>query len=404
MLTPDIGVMIAGAGMWATTVRATTAMRAVFQWEDDHEQNRWDIRDLGVHGSSLAEYAFFSTTLSHTAFFRVRVMGTTRFAWSTTFGWTNDWLECEASYNAGGGLALTNQNNQNNVINTAIFANDGIGIVVAGSYGVRIAGTALEQNHAAGIHIQNGTNVTIDGNYFEQNANVGTTFTAGYTETVRADIIVNGSGTPDLMSAAFPATGVSIRNNTVNPTRQLAFVKLIAGRDVIIEGNVSSADAPGYADQVLVSAPFNIALGGVATASSQLVTLRNNRFARDIDVTNLARLVSGGRGGATWRDDRATVHNYAPLPVSAWTRLVAQSGSDTLTPSHLRYRGAQTHQLRGTVGGTSDIFGFALDLADHPELQGKTVYWGGWAMSGATQNSFWRSKSGRLPAPLVTGK
>jgi hypothetical protein len=76
---------------------------------------------------------------------------------------------------------------------------------------VRIRGCALETNAAGAIFCTNASNnLSIIGCYFESNANTGYTFTTP-SETIKADIIVNGSGV-NALGFGTPVVNLVVKN------------------------------------------------------------------------------------------------------------------------------------------------------------------------------------------------
>jgi hypothetical protein len=374
------GVAIEGANYNGATVKATASMTAVFDFNDDTQNSRFEFSGLAINGNGLAQRGVWSRKISNTAFRRLHIYGTTVSALDVGYGWNNDIDQLEIDNNTGDGIVFSNATNHNavSITRTRIIKNDGWGIVVNAGESISITnGCDIELNKKGGIFSVTGpAKLYVAGNYFEKNALNGHTFTTPAL-TVKADIVINGANTTAL-GTGFPTHSVTIVGNYHASDYATHFVWANATDSLLVEGNyhthysaIPSAVVGVYADSDYARVP-------------RVTLRRNENFATEVDVQGIAsaRAISM----TDWETDTAPERNLLPELFTGYTKYFT-SGGGTISRSSSanRYEGSEAFEISGVV--TSDIWGVVLDVTANPELAGRVAYIGPWTKVSRVANS-----------------
>lgn len=360
--TSVFAITIKGDSYNKSMIKAGASMTSVFNFADAGQNERFEFRDLYINANGYAASGIKSAMIDHTLFYRVRIIGATTAAFSIGYGWDNDIVECEGSSNTGDGLNLTvNNNNAVNIINSKFFFNDGWGIKALGGYDLRIQGCTIETNKKGGIYLVLGCNAaTIKGNYFESNAQTGFTFVTP-AQTVKADIVVNGSGSETAMSFAFPARGIDISNNSFSNAYADEAIRMCGVYGANIMGNALNTSTSAenlsavYCDSTICHA--------------ESVTLRANQgFTLEVEAENI--VTSRPMQFSTWDSDQVKNINYFSDNFFSW--LNTGGGGGTIARSSTKYDGQDVVEITGAA--STDTWGISLDPALYPELAGQLVY------------------------------
>jgi hypothetical protein len=198
------GTLFVGQNMNCATVRAASAMTAMFQFTDTSASQGFTFSELKIDGNHLAAKGIASTQVRHLHFDHVFITGTTTAAVDVAEGWDQVFTRSYFQNNDGDALRLgTNANNvrlDGNVIST----NPGWGILITSGLGVGIYNNDISANEKGGIYMVSGSGtagggvLNVRGNYFEGNAAHATTGT-----------VANGSPT---------VTGVSVADVAIAAT------------------------------------------------------------------------------------------------------------------------------------------------------------------------------------------
>ncbi|MFI6390893.1 glycosyl hydrolase family 28-related protein [Nonomuraea sp. NPDC050540] len=357
-------------------------MEAVFAFTltENVVGNRYEFSDLTVDGGGRVPYGIKALSVAHTLFRRILVKRTATAGLYIGNGWCNDVETCEFSSNSGDGIRVgAASTNAFNVTNTKIFDNAKIGINLDHScLGVRINGCTIEDNLVAGIFVRFYVSpLQIVGNYFENNGTTGYTFTDP-ARTVKASVIVNGSGTAGVVNTAYPVGTIRFADNVVAPTTAEHIVVCYSADAALeISGTtVLRYQTTGVARYVLLKTGTN-RTGGSGGAKVNGVLQRGNAIWSPhaahavLDPIEIDEL--GSASTTTFHTaliDGVAPVNYAP-PLSGFV-MVGSAGGGTWAAAATTHRRQAVFTLNGA--GDTDYFGFPLDLAANPELAGKYVY------------------------------
>lgn len=363
-------IAIEGASINDTVIKAGASITSVFAFADVSQNTRFGFKNLMVNGNTNAQYGIKSDKIDHALFYRVRIIGTSVAAFSTGYGWDNDFFEVEASSNTGDGMYFAvNNNNANNVVNSKLFGNNGWGINCSGGgAGFNVRGCTIEGNKKGGIYLQKGVNVgSIRDNYFEANAQDGYTMTLPAAKVIKAHIVVNGSATATELRFAFPCNAIDISNNYFINTYADEAIRINAMFGGKIHNNFHNTGSV---------APEHLAAfwadDSLATANN-LDFRSNANFTSECNFENMANWRPGQRTVlSTWKSDTVNLTNYITDDVNRWGITVA-GGGGSIVRSSTKYNGFDVMDVTQS-GGSSDIFGVTLDMSNYPELAGKVVY------------------------------
>lgn len=217
-------------GSWIrahSSVSPASPIKAAFVFDDTRVAERFEFSDIVIQGETgKFEYGIYTKKISHSLFRRIRIVQTKVAALAIGYGWCNDVETCEFSFNFGDGILFAADNvNMLNVINTKLFANEGIAINMANSaLGVRINGCSIEDNKVCGIYTKMlNTPLDVTDCYFENNGETGYQLT-NPNRLIRSCIIINGNTAAGIVANAYPTSTVRINNNIVSVSADESFV------------------------------------------------------------------------------------------------------------------------------------------------------------------------------------
>jgi hypothetical protein len=384
-------IRISGDGVYTsffkpyTTFTELNPLEAIFKFNDTIVANRYEFTEFGIVSGLIndpkrMQYGIYSTKLSHTAFRRVCIQGTQIAALGIGYGWCNDIDSCEFSFNSGDGLLFTaGQLNALNVVNTKIFANGGIGINMAfEGLEVRIQGCTIEKNAISGIYVKKGSfNLGIHNCYFEGNSDTGFTFT-NPAMLIKAAIILNGNVSatePKAIQSSYPSRNVTISDNFVSVTNEDYFVAGYAvelGLEIKKNTFLHSGTVRDYA--VLRTGTNKTGLGAVLKG----LIMRDNDVAvaykpylnvKPLVVDNIPLSDFTGFYTSKFRD--VPLGNYSP-DLSSFVKIRDFGRPGVFGSAAQQYRRHDVYSYTGEA--VPDQWGFAIDLAQYPELAGSYMY------------------------------
>lgn len=366
-------ITIYGDDFYNTVIKAGTVMDGVFAFADASQNTCFTFKNMRIDGNNLANYGIHSAKADYLLIFRVSVIHTLVAGISLGYGWCNDIVECMIVGNGGNGIEFANDvNNAINIVNTKIFANDGIGILIRAGFSVRVTGCTIEKNKKCGILHQNGVSaLTIENNYFEDNGEIGLSYTSPSAVTVKADIIINGSASLASMAYAFPASEVVIQGNShQNLLYTIDATYYLIGVDgITIKNNTASSSAP------LVSSILT-----TANTSIKRLEIGDNVF-----ISTVLSLTGFGDyknfSAHDWLIKNKDNQNNANLFSNnfyGWTLYAYGGAASSVIKGDIKFQDFDTAAIVMTANGSSSAFGMVLDMAVHPELAGKIYYVGAW--------------------------
>lgn len=375
---------IFGAGKGASILQASGTFNAVFEVGSVSAQSlRGTFQDLQINcNGAIVQYCIYGNRIEEFDFVGVA-------AWfarsanicTSSFSYVNTFDRCDIAYGYGDGIRFSadlslGANNANTVCNSLILDNAGHGIRAVTGSGIRIYKNTIEQNDKSGILLGSLSGVSIKGNYFEQNGNSGIVFTSP-SLTVKADIVLSGSATETSMSNAFPCAGAEIvGNNTAPGASMTSFVWDAGANDLFVGPNFCDSTnaipcvGQHYDPQYKGT---NLTITGCSTFTTPLTltgasSAVNNTNAAYVRVKNPSQ--SSG-----------LVRNLALSDMNQWSVLSGGSANTyrrSATSTRRKFNGCDVWEIASTASGTSDIYGFQIDAAAYPELNGKTMWHGVW--------------------------
>ncbi len=370
-------------------IKATASMSAMILGPSQSDTNlgaRSFFSGLYLFGNNLADYGIRGAT-NHTKFDSLRIGGTKVCALSIGYGWCNYFDNVECSSNYGDGINLQDFLGQSNsVILTSckVFNNGGVGVYAGFGNTVAFKSCTIELNKIAGIIISAQNAFSVDDCYFETNGETGYQF-ATPSKLVHADIILNGSGTNNIMSGAFPSSG-SVSNCFLSSTYSEYFIYGPGTRCVTVENNVCTTDD---SDTIL----FGV-YGSEATSPSYGgpygIKIRNNKgFSSDFEISPISTVInySGNELIDTVINSASSV-NYAVTSMELWWNIASGAGGDFKRSSETfsKNRFATVYDIEYGSEGNSNVYGFSVDWSTLPELHGKTMIFGAWVFSPFASN------------------
>lgn len=427
------GLRLYGAGRQSTTILANTdetpPFTSVFNiGEGVYQTTRGSIESMSIaaRGTSAntVNYGIYGRRVNHWSFVRIQCQGFKEAGIATGYGWCNNFIDSEFSYNGGHGLLLHNHQSTNPdpvpiggsnngvcIHGCRLFANGGHGIFARSGYSLDIAGCSIEANRAGGIYLNTIASFRIQ-SYFEANAEDGFPF-ATPPKRIHADIIVQGAGTTEVMSPDFATRGGVIESCSVSPfpgIRGQSFVFDAGGVDIAIRGCVMTLDAgnPESRPIPLLAREYNKQHCGynwtIENCDSFTALFERRDPAGQNDPTNQSdpkdqsdvstpslRIHSGRRAVSGFAASQvASRVNYAITDMSQW-REIASGSASTFSKSaasqpNQTADGADVWCISSTAAGASHRFGFTINYRDCPNLFRKLVWFGIWicAVDGDT--------------------
>ena len=373
-------------GVSNTRITAGAAMNAMISGPtnigDSGLTTRSCFDGINLNGNSLANYGYQGVT-DHTTFSNFRVSGTLLAAMQIGYGWCNLFENLELSYNTGDGLDLSTLGVQNNAVlisSCKIFLNDGVGIKVAGSLGVKIESCTIEANKICGILSANSMQgFSIDACYFEGNSTVGFTFTSPTSVLVKADIIINGAGTATTIAKATPST-VTVTSCFTAPTG--------SGSDTFIfaPGAASLAVTGCWDDDGIKLVEYygnNAVSASTAYGFPENLQINGNKgFSQNINITPMGNgNLNAANASRSVEFLGASNRNIALLDLNQWAVIIGGSGGGTWTRSSVEFDQnpkAPVWDITTAGASSTDIFGFTLDASEFPAFHNKFFVFGAW--------------------------
>ncbi|WP_176706346.1 right-handed parallel beta-helix repeat-containing protein [Paenibacillus hemerocallicola] len=367
-------------GSWIrahSSVTPTSPIKAAFVFDDTRVAERFEFSDIVIQGETgKLEYGIYTKKISHSLFRRIRIVQTKIAALAIGYGWCNDIETCEFSFNFGDAILFTADNvNMLNIINTKLFANEGIAINMAYyTLGTRISGCSIEDNKVCGVFAKMlNSPLNITENYFENNGEVGYQL-QNPNRLVRSCIIVNGNTTANIIANTYPSGAIRIANNLISVSADESFVTCYsAGSSMEIANNTFVRyKTPAVSYAALRTGTSKTGLGAKV---NHVRIYGNGVWENHKSALQLRPIWVEDMAQSTTLLHYAWIQGvpgaqYAPDP-SLFT-VVSAAGGGILSPSAVKFNGHDVYELAGSAN--TDVFGFTIDLADYPRLAGKYVY------------------------------
>ena len=380
-LTPDIDLGnfvlgIEGDGKYATQLSMTGGTKCFYSNANPIEFFR--LKNIGLFATTT-NYGLYAATMNHSQVENCLFTGFTSEAVHMG-GYSNDIVGCDIFSNPGSGIYLTGTLNNVNVVRNRIYANTGIGILVASTDSnaglqINIEQNAIEGNAVAGIVALNTKALNIKDNYFERNAATGYAYGNPEAITIYADIhLLSDSAQTILLNAAYSNKGPTISGNHSTPNGSAGVGT--ANLDGFIFTNLPNSmrvENNQMFDNTKLSALVCLYANNVYSTIGGRLVLTNNStntvgYKGTLDVNNQ-------RLAATHLIDIETsdnLTNYANKNFLTWIVLAGSTG--TLVRSGNFWNGQPSFGL--TDGDIQ--WGNVIDLTVYQELRGKWVYFGMW--------------------------
>lgn len=384
------GPRLFGAGNLQTILTASGSFNAIFLIGDATAQTaRGMIDHMNIYGSNTINYAIYGSRVEHFTFETIFIQGCNLAAISTGYGYCNNFIDCEFSLNAGHGMELNvayagGGNNAIEILGCRIFGNDKFGIKAESGYGIFIDGCTIEGNKQGGIHFLGISGSRIS-SYFEKNGTVGYTYTTP-SVTVKSDIILASAGDQTLMSNAFPCNGIIIEGCSLFfDSPHDSFVWNAGGNDVSIK-NIYTTGANGVLLAEMYDSAYKGSKYSIENCSS--FTELVDEIAPTANKENEASLIDViGLQGGTHPLYALSNNNYAVQDFNTWGLLSSGSAASFERSDTPAFKGLPIWNIRSTVAGSSDVFGFSIDAASYPELYNQLMWYGLWLYTD-NSNSF----------------
>ena len=384
-------VRVFGAGKQQSILQASGTFNTIINIGDNTAQTiRGRYENFAVSGTgATVQYGIYGSRVEEHTFFSVWAYGFATAAISTGYGYVNNFIDCECSYNTGDGLLLNldygpgGGNNAIWVSGCLLFQNDGWGLKASSGYGVWVDGCTIESNKKGGIYFQGVSGFRICA-YFEKNAAVG------YRPTnpdyqIYSDIVLNGSGNDLSLGDAFPCDGgiiegCNLMDNT-GPGRT-SFIYNGGANNISIKDchsinvNTTPLYAETYDGQYKGS---NVSIENCGSFSNLISQLRP---ASAINNTKAAYINLQGPSATSitpWLTYSA--QNLATQDFNTWALISAGSTtsfqrSANATPA---FGGRPVWQIASSGAGSSDNYGFTIPASAFAEFSGKLVWYGIWS-------------------------
>jgi len=376
----DIPIKIRGAGMNSTILFCSSAVAIDTMFEQvGGISDTFELSAMTLVGNGKAGSGYKCEQVIASLFKNLAVTGTTSVAIRVNNGYSNTFNNVKLYSNAGGGMQCTGVNNNNiNIIGSQIYDNGGIGVEIGNGFSVTITGSDIETNAAAGVIAYDIKVLTIRDSYIERNGATGYTYSAadGSPETlnVKADIHLLSGGKTIGGSKATAVTQCVIDAVQFTPYGT---------------GNVPAAglsiDSPIFATVTDGLSVTNCEVLDT-TKIKQMVSLYNNNTKCSaaqmlIDGNTVNTIGFLGAGLTSFAFNTAhnidtplqqSPHNYASQDLYDYTALSGTTGF--LRRAANDYQDCPVYAL----GAGNLLFGYDINLAQHPELKGRHVYFGLW--------------------------
>jgi parallel beta-helix repeat protein len=381
---------VIGNGFESSGVRALAPMSAVFRWDETGTYaHRQEWRDVAIDGNNLAQRGIFGKRIAHALFMRVNVKQTTSAGIELSYGWNNDIVESQISWNRGDGVFVSEAgglggNNAIRLLNTKLVSNR-VGVRLSVTTSVQVSGCTIESNTETGIYLARLNHATvIRDNYFEANGAAGITF-AIPRRTIRADVLLNGTdGSLEKLMNNNPAEGVLIEGNHTIGKFISHFVYAVAVRGLTIGENVATRSHKTILLGILNDRRYG-AIAGVSVRG-------NIGFSKPLDPES-ALLYQLDLSETRVEESPCT--NFLSESITEVARLNASGGGSlTRASAATRLHGSETWVSTGAAD--IDWYGWRIDLERFPELAGAAVTFSVWCRvdDAATGCDIWTTTAG----------
>lgn len=382
-------VHIFGAGKQQSILQATGTFKTIINIGDNVDQTiRGRYENFCVSGTgATVQHGIYGARVEEHTFFGIWAKGFTVAAISTGFGYVNNFIDCECSYNTGNGLelnidlGLSGGNNACWIAGCLLFSNDGWGLKATGGYGVWVEGCTIEFNKVGGIFFRGISGFRIS-SYFEANA------TVGYRPTdpnyqIKSDIVLSGSASYLSLSNAFPCNGGVIEGcHLMDGTAgRTSFVYNGGANNIVIVG-CSSTDlntTPLYAETYDTQYKGNtISVENCGSFSNLISILRPSAGQNNTSSTYIT--VDGPSASSGFQRLTYSDQNFAEQDFNVWSLIASGSATSFQrnTNAALAFGNKPVWEIASSAAGSSDNYGFTVPAASFAEYIGKLVWYGVW--------------------------
>jgi hypothetical protein len=393
--TGAAAIYIYGAGKEQTILQASGTFKCIINIGDLTAQTiRGRYENFCLNGTgATVQYGIYGSRVEEHTFIGIWSRNFTVAGISTGYGYVNNFIDCELSYNTGDGLLLNidYSNGGNNAIwvsGCLLFANDGWGFNAKSGYGVWVDGCTIESNKKGGIYFNGILGFRICA-YFEANAAVGFRPTSPDYQ-IYTDILLSGSGNDTSLSSAFPCDGGVIEgcNKMDTAAGKTSFV-YNGGANNISINDCHSTDLNGtplyaetYDPQYKGNTVSIVNCGSFSNLISELrpASAVNNTAAAYISVDGPS--ATNGFQRLTYSNQ-----NFAEQNFNIWSLIAAGSTTSFRrnTNSAVSFDGKLVWEIASSVAGSSDNNGFTIPASSFAEYNGKLMWYGIWTyISDAT--------------------
>ena len=381
-------ICISGAGKQQTILQATGTFNAVINIGNNTAQmirGRYEKFGIRATGATV-NYGIYGSRVEEHTFIALWVSGCQIAAVSTGYGYVNNFIDCELSYNVGDGFRtntdyLSGANNALYFSGCLLFSNSGWGLYAAGGYGVWLEGCTIEANSKGGIYLRNVSGFRING-YFEDNGATGFTVTSP-AKTIRSDIVINGAANDTTLSSAFPCNSGVIEGCILQAsTGKTSFIYNggAAGLSIKNCGTNNADTTPLYAEQ------YDQQYKGTVVSIENCGTYRNPIIIENAtpSTNNEAAALINLMGPANLSYGRLAYseQNLALQDFNQWSLQVGGTASiwrRRISDVTALFGDKPVWEIRSTVAGSSDRYGFSIDAALLAnEMSGKLFWYGAW--------------------------
>jgi hypothetical protein len=245
-------------------------------------------------------------------------------------------------------------------------------------------GCTIELNKRGGIFLRSNINgISIDGCYFEGNGAVGNVFTTP-SITVKADIIINGTGSFTTMAFASPCQGISVTNcHTLTYAGTTAFIYAAGADGLTVQGNhLNTAFNPSTA---------LIRSYGSTTVSPTYSLLQDVEVGFNPGFTSRIEFDNTTAGaifylGASVVDISADSSNLAEIDLNMWILVTLSNGTWKRADATVDGWAIPVWEIEYLVAGSTAMFGFTVNAANYPNNIGKLFAFTAYTKVGGTDS------------------
>lgn len=378
LLRTDIPIRFKGAGIYSTAIGVTSAMTGLPMIKSDASVvDNHHVEGMTLLGGGFAAFGYQCENLIHGSITNVMVQGSTVAAIRTNNGYNVYFEKLQLLSNLGNGLDITGSNNNNvNLNDCNIYANNGVGVRLSDGWGVTLNGCSIEGNKVAGLMCWSLRGLKVNGGYMERNAEIGYAYTTAdgspQNLTVKADIhLLSGARTIGITE------GLSVMGAVIDGVSFTPFGS----------GNVPTA---GLSQDCIVFCTdmdnlriTNNDILDTAHVTAMVGIFDDNRRSRckslRLEQNTLNNIMRLGTAANDFTFNSA--HNiengfetlafqYASQTIGSYA--VADGATGALTAHTSRYGTVTAWQM-----STGDrLYGYSLDITANPELRGRHIWFG----------------------------